>query len=149
MSSGQSGRLWASYDHYKWVYEAQNLKILDFGSKFGYTQKNVSPLARRIFCNRRKIITMTCRVFSGSSDACAPEFTILGKSYLNIFYLASKCYTNLIGSRTWFFATPGWAAHHPRSRAPRAGGRIACVWDHLEKCAFSATITGNFINSTM
>ena len=43
-----------------------------------------------------KIITMTCRGFSGSSDACSPVFSILGKSYVaDFFYLASKCYTNL------------------------------------------------------
>ena len=39
---------------------------------------------------------MTCRGFSGSSDACSPEFSILGRSYVaTFFYLASKCYTNL------------------------------------------------------
>ena len=44
-----------------------------------------------------KIITMTCRGFSGSSDACPPEFSILGRSYVeDFFYLASKCYTNLV-----------------------------------------------------
>ena len=43
-----------------------------------------------------KIITMTCRGFSGSSDASAPRFSILGRSYVaTFFYLASKCYTNL------------------------------------------------------
>ena len=43
-----------------------------------------------------KIITMTCRGFSDSSDASAPEFSILAKSYVaTFFYLASKCYTNL------------------------------------------------------
>ena len=43
-----------------------------------------------------KIITMACRGFSGSSDASAPEFSILAKSYVAPFFnLASKCYTNL------------------------------------------------------
>ena len=44
-----------------------------------------------------KIITMTCRGFSGSSDASAPESSILERSYVaDFFYLASKCYTNLV-----------------------------------------------------
>ena len=71
---------------------------------FGYPQNRVLPPARRIFWNRRKIITMTCRGFR------TPEFSILGRSYVAyFFYLASKCYTNLVARRTWFFATPGWA----------------------------------------
>ena len=74
-----------------------------------------------------KIITMACRGFSDSSDASAPEFSILAKSYVaDFFYLASKCYTNL-SLAGHDFLLHLLAPPHRGSRAPRAGGRIACV----------------------
>ena len=43
-----------------------------------------------------KIITMTCRGFSGSSDDGALEFSILGRSYVeDFFYLASNSSTKV------------------------------------------------------
>ena len=81
---------------------------------------------------------MTCRSFSGSSDACSPEFSILGKSYLSIFLSCLKVLHKSYRSQDMIFCYTWLPPPHRWSQAPRAGGRIACVWDHLEKCAFSA-----------
>ena len=63
---------------------------------FGYPQKMSFRQLDEFFEIVEKIITMTCRGFSGSSDASAPEFSILERSYVAYFFnLASKYYTNL------------------------------------------------------
>ena len=106
----------------KRVYEANPGFWIEIWSFLGIPQKMFLRQLDEFFEIEEKIITMTCIGFSGSSDACSPRFSILGRSYVaDFFYLASKCYTKMVARRTWFFATPAWLLILDLGSSVRAG----------------------------